>query len=53
MDHGWDESMVMKGIETVRRDWCDLVSETLTNVLNTIIKEQDIKSSKHCKKGNR
>lgn len=45
MDHGWDESMVMKGIETVRRDWCDLVSETLTNVLNTIIKEQDIKKA--------
>ncbi|OYT43092.1 MAG: hypothetical protein B6U88_01885 [Candidatus Aenigmarchaeota archaeon ex4484_56] len=45
MDHGWDESFVMKGIETVRRDWCDLVSETLTKVLDTILKKQDIKKA--------
>ncbi len=45
MDHGWDESFVMKGIETVRRDWCDLVSETLTRVLDTILKKQDIKKA--------
>jgi (E)-4-hydroxy-3-methylbut-2-enyl-diphosphate synthase len=35
----------MKGIETVRRDWCDLVSETLQETLETILKEQDIKKS--------
>ena len=35
----WKEEIVMKGIETVRRDWCDLVGETLQNVLNIILKE--------------
>jgi len=45
MDSGWEESIITKGIETVRRDWCDLVSETLSEVLETILKEQDIKKS--------
>jgi DNA polymerase I len=38
-------SIVTKGIETVRRDWCDLVSETLQEVISTILKEQDIKKA--------
>ncbi len=38
---GYDESIVTKGIETVRRDWCSLVSEILQEVLNTILKEQN------------
>jgi len=42
MEGGWDETILTKGIETVRRDWCDLVSETLEKVLNTILKEQDV-----------
>ncbi len=37
----WKEKTVMKGIETVRRDWCNLVSEVLTNTLNIILKEQN------------
>ncbi len=45
MDSGWEESTLTKGIETVRRDWCDLVSETLEEVLETILKEQNIKKS--------
>jgi DNA polymerase I len=45
IDGGWDESTITKGIETVRRDWCDLVSETLGEVLETILKDQDIKKS--------
>ena len=45
MEGGWEESIITKGIETVRRDWCDLVSETLQEVLNTILKEQDIKKA--------
>jgi len=45
MKNGWDESILTKGIETVRRDWCDLVSETLEKVLNTILKEQDVKKA--------
>ncbi len=45
MDGGWEESIITKGVETVRRDWCDLVSETLGEVLETILKKQNIKES--------
>jgi DNA polymerase I len=45
IENGWEESIVTKGIETVRRDWCDLVSETLQETLEIILKEQDIKKS--------
>ena len=41
----WEEKIVMKGIETVRRDWCDLVSMTLYRVLEIILKEQDPKKA--------
>jgi DNA polymerase I len=40
---GWLEKMETKGIETVRRDWCDLTSETIEKVLEIILKENDIK----------
>lgn len=39
------EKIVMKGIETVRRDWCDLVSKTLYDVLEIILKEQNPKKA--------
>ena len=39
------ERIEMKGIETVRRDWCDLTSETLFNVLGIILKEQSPKKA--------
>jgi DNA polymerase I len=42
---GWEDKIIMKGIETVRRDWCDLVSETLYDVLEIILKEQDPKKA--------
>jgi DNA polymerase I len=42
---GWDDKITMKGIETVRRDWCDLVSETLYRVLEIILKEQNPKKA--------
>jgi DNA polymerase I len=41
----WEDKIIMKGIETVRRDWCDLVSETLYAVLEIILKEQDPKKA--------
>ncbi|MEM5844328.1 MAG: DNA polymerase domain-containing protein [Candidatus Aenigmatarchaeota archaeon] len=41
----WKEKIVMKGIETVRRDWCDLVSKTLYKVLDIILKEQNPKKA--------
>jgi DNA polymerase, archaea type len=44
----WVDKIEMKGIETVRRDWCDVVSQTMLEVLNTILKERNIsKASKH------
>jgi DNA polymerase I len=42
---GWEEKIVMKGIETVRRDWCDLTGETLKNTLNIILREQNPKKA--------
>ena len=35
----------MKGIETVRRDWCKLTSDTMTKVLETVLKENDVKKA--------
>lgn len=45
------ESIVMKGIETVRRDWCDLTSETLFSALEIILKEQSPKKAVEYVKG--
>jgi len=48
---GWLERMETKGIETVRRDWCDLTSEMIESVLEILLKENDIKKAiKHFKK---
>ncbi|MEM7814240.1 MAG: DNA-directed DNA polymerase, partial [Candidatus Aenigmatarchaeota archaeon] len=41
VDSEYKDEIVMKGIETVRRDWCDLVSETQEAVLNILLKEQN------------
>jgi DNA polymerase I len=41
----WTEEFVMKGIETVRRDWCDLSTKVLFEVLNILLKEQDTKKA--------
>jgi DNA polymerase I len=41
----WEDKMIMKGIETIRRDWCDLVSTTLYRVLEINLKEQDPKKA--------
>ena len=40
---GWKDGIDMKGIETVRRDWCPLVSKVMNEVLVTILKEGDLK----------
>ncbi len=41
LSSGYEESIVTKGIETVRRDWCNLVSETLQEIINVVLKEQN------------
>ncbi|MFH8108796.1 MAG: DNA polymerase domain-containing protein [Candidatus Aenigmatarchaeota archaeon] len=45
IDSQYKDEIVMKGIETVRRDWCDLVSETQETVLNILLKEQNPKKA--------
>lgn len=42
---GWKDRIEMKGIETVRRDWCDLVSITMKDVLNTVLRQGDVKAA--------
>lgn len=44
-NEGWKDKIVMKGIETVRRDWCDLVSKTLFGVIEIVLKEQNSKKA--------
>lgn len=41
----WKEEIEMKGIETIRRDWCQLVSETMKEILDIILKEGDIQKA--------
>ncbi len=41
----YQEKVIMRGIETVRRDWCDLSSETLMNVIEIILKEGNSKKA--------
>lgn len=38
----WKDMIEMKGIETVRRDWCPLVSEVMEDILGVILKEGDV-----------
>lgn len=45
MGDSWRDELSMKGIETVRRDWCDLTSKTLFDILNILLKEQDAKKA--------
>lgn len=44
-DGEWEEKIIMKGIETVRRDWCDLTGETLYETLKIILEEQNPQKS--------
>ncbi|MFH1105814.1 MAG: DNA-directed DNA polymerase [Candidatus Aenigmatarchaeota archaeon] len=41
----WNEKIEMKGIETVRRDWCELVSETMNRTIDVLLKKGDVKTS--------
>ncbi|MBI5347304.1 MAG: hypothetical protein HZB66_01700 [Candidatus Aenigmarchaeota archaeon] len=41
----WKDSIEMKGIETVRRDWCPIVSETMNKILEIILREGDIEKA--------
>jgi len=43
--NGWEEGIDMKGIETVRRDWCGLVGTTMKKIIDILLKEDDIKGA--------
>jgi DNA polymerase I len=44
-DGEWTEGIVMKGIETVRRDWCELTGETMKTVIEIVLKRNDVKEA--------
>ena len=50
-EEGWHDELQMRGIETVRRDWCPLVSELMLQVLNTVLKEGDLAKAIELVKG--
>jgi DNA polymerase I len=39
---GWESKIKVKGMETVRRDWCELTSKTLNRVLELVLIEGDV-----------
>ncbi|MDI9395343.1 MAG: DNA-directed DNA polymerase [Euryarchaeota archaeon] len=39
---GWENKIKVKGMETVRRDWCELTSVTLNRVLELVLIEGDV-----------
>jgi len=38
----WKDRIDTKGIETVRREWCDLVGEVVEKVINMLLKQPDV-----------
>jgi DNA polymerase I len=45
-DGNWEDGGIdMRGIETVRRDWCEFVTETMQGVLETILRNNDIEGA--------
>jgi DNA polymerase I len=41
----WKDKIETKGIETVRRDWCPLVGETVQSVLEILLKQDDVRGA--------
>ncbi|MBI4170617.1 MAG: hypothetical protein HY514_02900 [Candidatus Aenigmarchaeota archaeon] len=41
----WTNEIEMRGIETVRRDWCPLVSQVMLDVLDILLKEGDLQKA--------
>jgi DNA polymerase I len=42
---GWKERIKVRGMETVRRDWCDLTSKTLNRCLELVLKEGKVEEA--------
>ncbi|HWR24648.1 MAG TPA: DNA-directed DNA polymerase, partial [Methanosarcina sp.] len=48
---GWEDKIKVKGMETVRRDWCELTSVTLNRVLELVLIEGNVdKAVEHVRK---
>jgi DNA polymerase I len=48
---GWESEIKVKGMETVRRDWCELTSRTLNRVLELVLIDGDVdRAVEHVKK---
>lgn len=41
----WKDSIDMRGIETVRRDWCQLVTDVMNHILELILRHGDVKKA--------
>ncbi|WP_338103176.1 DNA-directed DNA polymerase [Methanolapillus millepedarum] len=39
---GWTDKIKVKGMETVRRDWCELTSDTMNRVLELVLMEGNV-----------
>ncbi|HOV81495.1 MAG TPA: DNA-directed DNA polymerase [Methanothrix sp.] len=42
---GWKDRIKVRGMETVRRDWCDLTSKTLNRCLELVLKEGKVEEA--------
>jgi len=42
---GWEDKIKVKGMETVRRDWCELTSITLNRVLELVLIKGDVEQA--------
>jgi DNA polymerase I len=42
---GWKDDIEMKGIETVRRDWCELVGDVMREIIDLIVKKNSVKEA--------
>lgn len=47
----WKDSIKVKGMETVRRDWCGLTSKTLDKVLELVLKDGKVNDAVECVRG--
>lgn len=43
---GWKDRIKVRGMETVRRDWCELTSRTLKKCLELVLKEGKVEEAK-------
>ena len=42
---GKDPPIKVKGLETVRREWCNLATEAMTNILNLLLQKGDVEGT--------